>query len=992
MLEHTQKASQGVGGRRQAPQGKSPERIPRSVEQTLGESGQPLPPDLLAQAQQRFAFDFSQVRIHAGDQAGLSALALGANAYAKHPHVVFAPGRYRPQTPGGQALIFHELGHIRQQHGSSANGPLTVGSDRGHEANADRLAAGQSEPVQSLASNVIACDLQEDQDPLAAAMERQQSSAPKSGFLDNGALYTVRSDGNVAVHFPAKSSGQLIVDDADETPERLSLPATKEVATQRESKTLVAVDTPVRAVYEAKNIQFDKDGNPVAIIKLKPIEISANTGQGSGYLRQQETNRTIVSPETDQEQKSPTTVTDVSKTKVLQGDLSLTKGPAKIGDLEFKKLEDQKFSGRSAEQTNTSITYLRTGSTVSSQEFQLVDGESTARRGLAEKRKDAQGVEEERGVYISEKESRGKTYQKGDKGQRFNLDSGRTLVIDNHEDKNAVHSQNDRSIKNKGFENLPKDQVDDKVKAGKESGLKNATYNFYVRVPPNPNDPKSKDEPEKLIHQGRVRVRSFNKSYGGDSRGTSKDTRGRITDKAGNTLGAPGPQKTGENNVVNKPLDVAANLTTESGRGLRAGSGSFNVQAGSNRTFGKKSTGTEISAPSTTAPTGKAEILALQLQKKTLYENKATNSKIEVAPGQLNLSTSGVDVQAGISAQRGYKTDAVTLPQAELLGFLALDEVQTSVDQDLLGVHADAQVKAQASLGGKGAQIKAGTAGVSAAASIQAGYVRERGRIFRLRPKPEKIKSPTARFLLQAIDPVVEGKLGYQIFAGVEGKAELSHQRGGDRATPGGIGASAFAGLRIGGTIEGSLYVGRVIGAEPSAKDPTQSTGSKLISITGGLSGLLGASIGWKTTTSVSGSKLVVGGEGTLGAGLGAQGSLRAEVDVFKLGTAALSVARAAAPLAAAAVSSAYHHDDDARAVIESGKYKQQALEQRIALVRTLLHGWVNKPEQQAVLTVLEDAAGRSELAAIVSAIGGFRFRLSLDGPEKRRYLQLIGQ
>jgi len=63
----------------------------------------------------RFGYDFSQVRVHAGDEAAESARAINAAAYTRGRHVVFGPGQYRPGTTEGQHLLAHELTHVVQQ-------------------------------------------------------------------------------------------------------------------------------------------------------------------------------------------------------------------------------------------------------------------------------------------------------------------------------------------------------------------------------------------------------------------------------------------------------------------------------------------------------------------------------------------------------------------------------------------------------------------------------------------------------------------------------------------------------------------------------------------------------------------------------------------------------------------------------------------------------------------------------------------------------------
>jgi hypothetical protein len=70
----------------------------------------------------RFGADFSSVHIHDDDVAHRAARAAGALAYTYGSDVVFAAGRYAPDTPPGRALLAHELAHVVQQ----AGGPPRV--------------------------------------------------------------------------------------------------------------------------------------------------------------------------------------------------------------------------------------------------------------------------------------------------------------------------------------------------------------------------------------------------------------------------------------------------------------------------------------------------------------------------------------------------------------------------------------------------------------------------------------------------------------------------------------------------------------------------------------------------------------------------------------------------------------------------------------------------------------------------------------------------
>jgi hypothetical protein len=81
----------------------------------LGHGGQDLPQPLLASLESSLGYDFSQVRIHAGDRAARLARVLNARAFTAGRDVVFGAGEYAPETAGGRRLLAHELSHVIQQ-------------------------------------------------------------------------------------------------------------------------------------------------------------------------------------------------------------------------------------------------------------------------------------------------------------------------------------------------------------------------------------------------------------------------------------------------------------------------------------------------------------------------------------------------------------------------------------------------------------------------------------------------------------------------------------------------------------------------------------------------------------------------------------------------------------------------------------------------------------------------------------------------------------
>lgn len=85
--------------------------------QGLG-SGRPLDAPTRLFMASRFGQDFGHVRVYTDDRAAKSAQAVNAVAYTLGNAVVFAPGRYTPDTTEGRRLLSHELTHVVQQSGT----------------------------------------------------------------------------------------------------------------------------------------------------------------------------------------------------------------------------------------------------------------------------------------------------------------------------------------------------------------------------------------------------------------------------------------------------------------------------------------------------------------------------------------------------------------------------------------------------------------------------------------------------------------------------------------------------------------------------------------------------------------------------------------------------------------------------------------------------------------------------------------------------------
>lgn len=129
------------------------------VNQVIQSPGEVLDEQSRRYFEPRFGHDFSRVRVHTDQRAGGSADRLQAEAYTAGSHVVFAPGRYAPQTERGRALLAHELAHVVQQPGvteacghmrlSRTDSPAERAADLGGHRVTAGLAAGEARTAEA---------------------------------------------------------------------------------------------------------------------------------------------------------------------------------------------------------------------------------------------------------------------------------------------------------------------------------------------------------------------------------------------------------------------------------------------------------------------------------------------------------------------------------------------------------------------------------------------------------------------------------------------------------------------------------------------------------------------------------------------------------------------------------------------------------------------------------------------------------------------------
>jgi hypothetical protein len=166
-----------------------PAAAPPIVHEALRTSGQPLDSVTRSYFEPRFGHDFGGVRVHADALAAQSADAVHAVAFTVGQDIVFAAGRYRPETPGGRRLLAHELTHVVQQAGQAtgAHPQLDVGApgDR-FEQEAERVAEAIAGAGHALGQRIEGVKGPSDIDPEEEALAQPLSGAgPLPGGLSS---------------------------------------------------------------------------------------------------------------------------------------------------------------------------------------------------------------------------------------------------------------------------------------------------------------------------------------------------------------------------------------------------------------------------------------------------------------------------------------------------------------------------------------------------------------------------------------------------------------------------------------------------------------------------------------------------------------------------------------------------------------------------------------------------------------------------------------
>ncbi|MBM9613176.1 DUF4157 domain-containing protein [Desulfobulbus rhabdoformis] len=129
-----------------------PPHVDAKIQQVLRSGGKRFDGDTRSFMESRFGRDFSQVKIHANQQAEQVAQALQAKAFTLGQDIVFGAQEYAPSSWEGRHLIAHELAHVVQQQSGGASQisrqPDVEEKTAGGESNAP------VQPVYSVTTNI----------------------------------------------------------------------------------------------------------------------------------------------------------------------------------------------------------------------------------------------------------------------------------------------------------------------------------------------------------------------------------------------------------------------------------------------------------------------------------------------------------------------------------------------------------------------------------------------------------------------------------------------------------------------------------------------------------------------------------------------------------------------------------------------------------------------------------------------------------------------
>jgi len=147
--------------------------------ETLDSPGQSLDSTTRNFMEPRFGYDFSQVRVHTGEEAQESTREVGALAYTTGRDVVFGARQYDPGTSVGRQLLAHELTHVVQQ----ARGGVSSQPEQRADATAAGIMRGEAVSPALIGATPQSLQMKPDDPAGKSAEDTPTSTASPSSWM-----------------------------------------------------------------------------------------------------------------------------------------------------------------------------------------------------------------------------------------------------------------------------------------------------------------------------------------------------------------------------------------------------------------------------------------------------------------------------------------------------------------------------------------------------------------------------------------------------------------------------------------------------------------------------------------------------------------------------------------------------------------------------------------------------------------------------------------
>jgi hypothetical protein len=150
--------------------------------------GQALAPEVRGPMEQAFGADLGRVRVHAGEQADRLSRSMSADAFTTGSDIFFSRGAYAPDSPQGQRVLAHEIGHVMQ----NRNGVKRLWNPFKKKEKTDVDKARDANKAQDKDVRATAKKVNKDHKKLSESIKLSYQTAPNAKLVPPTALVAIQ--------------------------------------------------------------------------------------------------------------------------------------------------------------------------------------------------------------------------------------------------------------------------------------------------------------------------------------------------------------------------------------------------------------------------------------------------------------------------------------------------------------------------------------------------------------------------------------------------------------------------------------------------------------------------------------------------------------------------------------------------------------------------------------------------------------------------------